>query len=76
MFPIPNRRLSKRLYRLEVPTSIIMAGSDHLVVEGYGAAWAQAVPHAEVVTIEGAGHLINLEAPEVLATAITDLLHR
>ena len=53
-----------------------MAGSDHLVVEGYGAAWAQAVPHAEVVTIEGAGHLINLEAPEVLATAITDLLHR
>lgn len=72
MFPIPNRRLSKRLYRLTAPTRIVMASEDSLIGEPYGSAWADAIGGAEMVVLEGAGHLANLEQPDRLAELITE----
>lgn len=72
MFPIPNRRLSKRLYRLTAPTRIIMASEDSLIGEPYGAAWAEAISGSELVELAGAGHLANLEQPAELAALITE----
>ncbi len=74
MFPIPNRRLSKRLYRVGAPTLVMMAGSDSLITEPYGAAWAAAIEGSELAAIEDAGHLVNLERPEALATELTRFL--
>jgi pimeloyl-ACP methyl ester carboxylesterase len=74
MFPIPNRRLSKRLYRLTAPTRIVVGGADALITEPYAQAWAAQVPQAELVTIEGAGHLVNLDQPAALADAIAAFL--
>lgn len=71
MFPIPNRRLSKRLYRLSAPTRVIMATGDSLIGEPYRAAWGDAISGSEVVELEGAGHLANLEQPQQLADLIT-----
>lgn len=74
MFPIPNRRLSKRLYRVTAPTGIIMAEDDRLISEAYGRAWQDHIAQAELLTIEGAGHLVNLEAPQALADTVTGFL--
>ncbi|MGH1488103.1 MAG: alpha/beta fold hydrolase [Acidimicrobiales bacterium] len=72
MFPIPNRRLSKRLYRVSAPTKVIMAADDQLIIEPYGAAWAEAIEGATVASIDGAGHMVNLEQPVELSEAITN----
>ena len=74
MFPIPNRRLSKRLYRVTAPTLVVMAGADSLITEPYGAAWTTAIDGAELATLEGAGHLANLEQPAELADRLAGFL--
>ena len=74
MFPIPNRRLSKRLYRLTAPTSVLLASEDRLITEPYGEAWSAAIAGSTRTTIEGAGHLVNLEQPEALADELTRFL--
>ncbi len=74
MFPIPNRRLSKRLYRLSAPTLVLLAEQDRLVqAEAYGKAWGAAIEHAEVTTING-GHLLNIENPVDAANSIIEFL--
>lgn len=74
LFPIPNRRLSKRLYRLSAPTRVILGGADALITAPYGDAWQAAVAQAELVTIPGAGHLANLDQPAALAEAVAEFL--
>ena len=71
LFPIPNRRLSKRLYRVTDPTALIWGAQDRLVpVDPYAAAWQAAIPHAALTVIEGAGHMVNQEQPVAAAEAI------
>lgn len=74
MFPIPNRRLSKRLYRVTAPTRIVLAAGDALITAPYGEAWGAAIGGAEITTIDGGGHLINLEQPTALADQLADFL--
>jgi pimeloyl-ACP methyl ester carboxylesterase len=71
LFPIPNRRLSKRLYRCSTPTTIIWGAEDKLTQPAhYAPAWAAAIAHANTVTIDGAGHMVHLEKPVETAQAI------
>lgn len=74
MFPIPNRRLSKRLYRLTAPTGIVWGEEDRLIPVRYAEAWAAAIPQAEVVRVAGAGHLLNVDRPAETADAVRALL--
>jgi pimeloyl-ACP methyl ester carboxylesterase len=70
LFPIPNRRLSKRLYRLTNPTLLAWGEDDRLVGEPYRAAWAAALPAAESVVVPAAGHMAPYEQPDAVAQAI------
>lgn len=74
MFPIPNRRLSKRLYRLTAPTRIVWGEDDQLIPVEYAGAWADAIRHAEVIRIPGGGHLLNVDRPSETADAIVGFL--
>jgi pimeloyl-ACP methyl ester carboxylesterase len=74
MFPIPNRRLSKRLYRLTAPTLVVMADGDALITEPYGPAWQAAITGSELAVIEGSGHLIDIERPAELADELSRFL--
>ena len=75
LFPIPNRRLSKRLYRLSAPTLLAWGSQDRFIPpEHFGPAWQALVPHSSRCEIDGAGHLVTLERPAELATAVTDFL--
>ena len=70
LFPIPNRRLSKRLYRLRADTQLVWGREDRLVAPVYAARWQELIPRARLSWIDGAGHMLQLEQPAAVAAAI------
>jgi pimeloyl-ACP methyl ester carboxylesterase len=74
LFPIPNRRVSKRLYRLTAPTLILWGGADRLIVPDYAKQWKGLIKSATVELIEGAGHMLPYEQPEAFARAVSGFL--
>jgi pimeloyl-ACP methyl ester carboxylesterase len=74
LFPIPNRRLSKRLYRLSAETLLVWGASDRLIVPAYAKRWQALIPHARLETIEGAGHMLPYEQPEAFSKAVSAFL--
>jgi pimeloyl-ACP methyl ester carboxylesterase len=73
LFPIPNRRLSKRIYRLRARTVIIWGESDQVMVPSYAQRWKELVPHGEVVLVPEAGHMVPLEQPGAVIEALAKL---
>jgi pimeloyl-ACP methyl ester carboxylesterase len=76
LFPIPNRRLSKRLYRITGPTLIAWGADDGYIPPAYARRWQALVPHACLVEIAGSGHMVPYEAPGPLAARILEFLAR
>ena len=74
LFPIPNRRLSKRLYRLTASTLVVWGAADRLIVPAYAERWKAMIPGARVVTVENAGHMLPYEQPDALVRALGDFL--
>jgi pimeloyl-ACP methyl ester carboxylesterase len=74
LFPIPNRRLSKRLYRVTNPVTLVWGESDALIPPLYAERWQQLVPQATVVTVPAAGHMAPYEQPAAVAAAVTEAL--
>jgi pimeloyl-ACP methyl ester carboxylesterase len=70
LFPIPNRRLSKRLYRQTAPTLIVWGRDDRFLVPAYAERFAELLPSAEIEWIDGAGHMVPVEQPDPVADAI------
>jgi pimeloyl-ACP methyl ester carboxylesterase len=74
LFPIPNRRLAKRLYRLMTPSLLVWGRSDRLIPPPYAERWVELVPGAELVWIEEAGHMAPYEQPAAVAEALQKFL--
>ena len=74
LFPIPNRWLSRRLYRLTAPTLVIWGEQDRLIPPAYADRWVELVPPAEKAVIPDAGHMTPYEQPEATAQAIERFL--
>ena len=74
LFPIPNRRLAKRLYRLAAPTLLVWGAGDRLIVPAYAARWKAVIPAARVEMLDGAGHMLPYEQPEAFARAVATFL--
>jgi len=74
LFPIPNRRLSKRLYRLAAPTLVLWGAEDRLTPPVYAARWGELVPHATIEILPEAGHMLPYERPEAFAAAVSRFL--
>ena len=70
LFPIPNRRLSKRLYRVTNPVSLVWGESDRLMPPVYADAWRASVPQASLTMVPEAGHMAPYEQPEAVAAAL------
>jgi pimeloyl-ACP methyl ester carboxylesterase len=70
LFPIPERGLSTRLYRIKARTLLIWGDSDRLISPVYAQAFKKAIPRAELVAIAEAGHLLNIEKPDQVAAAL------
>jgi pimeloyl-ACP methyl ester carboxylesterase len=74
LFPIPNRRLSKRLYRLTAETLLVWGASDRLIVPAYAAQWQALIRQARVQMIDGAGHMLPYEQPDAFVKAVQGFL--
>ena len=74
LFPIPNRRLTKRLYRLAAPTLVLWGASDRLIPPAYLDRWTTLIPHARGEVIEGAGHMPPYEQPDAFNRAVAQFL--
>ena len=62
------------LAALDVPTLIIHGQEDQLIPVTEAEAMAAAMPQAQLVVVPGAGHLPNLENPEVFNDAVREYL--
>ena len=74
MWPLPDRGLRDRAYRLTMPVHIVRGDADGLVGEAQVADWKGMIPAATVHTIGGAGHFPMLEKPDDFTTLVSRLL--
>jgi pimeloyl-ACP methyl ester carboxylesterase len=70
LFPIPERGLAERLYRIRARTVLIWGESDRVIPPAHGEALRQAIAGAELICIPAAGHMVIVEQPEAVAAAL------
>jgi len=70
LFPIPNRRLSKRIHRIGVETLLLWGRSDRLIDLAYAQMWDRLIPQADLRIIDEAGHMLPVEQPDEVARAV------
>jgi pimeloyl-ACP methyl ester carboxylesterase len=73
LFPVPERGLAQRLYRVKAKTVIVWGESDRMVPPVYGPAFRDAITGSVLVTVPEAGHMVPLEQTEAVAGAIDRL---
>jgi pimeloyl-ACP methyl ester carboxylesterase len=70
LFPIPERGLAQRLYRIKAKTVIVWGDSDRLVPPFYAHGFKKGVAGAELVSIPEAGHMVIVEKTSAVVEAI------
>jgi len=73
LFPIPDRGLADRLYRVRARTVVIWGEADKLVVPAYGEAFRHRIKGADLVRIADAGHMVGYEKPDAVLSALARL---
>ncbi len=73
LFPIPERGLSQRLYRIKAKTILVWGDSDKLIAPAYAHAFKKGIAGSELVAIPEAGHMVPLEKPDQVVSAIERL---
>lgn len=66
--------VSPELHRIEQPTLVLVGGEDLSLPPERSRSIARAIPGAELVEIDGAGHLSNLERPGAVTEAMLRFL--
>jgi pimeloyl-ACP methyl ester carboxylesterase len=69
-----NPKLTRRLHRIDVPTLLLWGESDGIVKPAYGRAYAERIPGARFEVIAKAGHVPQLEQPEVFVKHVADFI--
>jgi pimeloyl-ACP methyl ester carboxylesterase len=73
LFPIPDRGLESRLYRIEALTRIIWGASDRVIDPSYATEFERLIPGAEATVVEQAGHMVPYEQTERVVQLISRL---
>lgn len=73
LFPIPERGLAGRLYRIQAKTLVIWGEGDKLIPPVYAPAFQKAIAGSDLVMIPQAGHLVAFEKPAEVAGALSRL---
>jgi len=71
LFPIPNRRLAKRLYRVTADTLLVWGKEDRVTPPVYGERFRDAIPGARLALIDDAGHMAPYEQPDVFVSLVS-----
>jgi pimeloyl-ACP methyl ester carboxylesterase len=70
-----NYALRNRLHRISSATQIIWGETDRFVPRSHGDMYAKLIPHAEIKSIAGSGHSVQVERPQETAQLILDFLN-
>jgi pimeloyl-ACP methyl ester carboxylesterase len=64
------------LPRIAQPTLIVWGAEDKVIPPSYARTFAEHIKgKAKIVTVPGAGHKAEFDAPDAVAKAIADFLH-
>jgi pimeloyl-ACP methyl ester carboxylesterase len=75
LWPTGDLGLAKRLHRIHSPTLLLWGSQDRVVPASYAKRFADRVGGlVRIHSIEGAGHMLELDAPEAAADAILEFL--
>jgi pimeloyl-ACP methyl ester carboxylesterase len=74
LFPIPNRRVSKRLYRVTTPTLVAWGTEDRYMDPSYALDWQALLVDATHLPLADTGHMVPFERPDELASAIREFV--
>ena len=70
LWPIPNRGLSRRLFRLTMPTLVVWGADDGVIPPSYASRFAEATGDRQPVVIPSASHMLPEEKPHEVAREI------
>jgi len=70
LFPIPDRGIAERLYRVRAQTTLVWGESDRLIEPVYASLWQRLLPEARLLRVPDAGHMLPYEKPDALLDAI------
>jgi len=74
LWPIPDRGLKKRAWRIAAPTLVLWGASDRLIPPVYAQEFTSRIKQATTQTIKEAGHMLMYEQPEAFVKAVRDFL--
>ena len=74
MWPIPDRGLGRRLYRISAPTLVVWGAEDALVSARYADDFVAGIADASKLIVPGAGHMVTVERPDEVLAAIDDFV--
>ena len=73
LFPIPERGLAQRLYRIKAKTMLVWGDSDKLISPVYAQEFKRLIKGAQLVSIPEAGHMVTHEKTRETVAAIQRL---
>ena len=73
LFPIPERGLAQRLYRIKAKTVIVWGDSDRLIPPTYAHGFKKGIAGATLVSIPEAGHMVIVEQTAAVVEAVSRL---
>ena len=76
VWPIPDKGLSRRAYRVKADTLLVWGAHDGLIPPPYGDAFAAALPNATLTVVDRAGHLPQLEQADQVIEIVNGFLTR
>jgi len=74
LWPIPDRGLKKRAWRIAAPTLTVWGESDRLIPPIYAKEFTSRIKNARSVTIKEAGHMVMYEQPEAFLKTVREFL--
>ena len=74
LWPIPDRGLKRRAYRIKAPTLVLWGENDRIIPPVYAEDFTRLISGAQVSVMPNAGHLLMIERAEVFAAAVSDFL--
>jgi pimeloyl-ACP methyl ester carboxylesterase len=73
LFPIPERGLADRLYRVRAATQIVWGANDKLIPPVYAEVFRNGIAGSRVELIAEAGHMVPYEQTEAVMASIAKL---
>ena len=75
LWPIPDRGLKRRAYRIKAPTLVLWGENDRIIPAVYAEDFSKLVSGSQMSVVPNAGHLLMIERAEVFSEAVADFLN-